>query len=38
MRVYLAKDLSNLPMYGNVPDLSQKMDAVDSFDSKRLII
>ena len=29
MRVYLAKDLSNLPMYGNVPDLSQKMDAVD---------
>lgn len=32
MRVYLAKDLSNLPMYGNVPDLSQKMDAVDSFD------
>lgn len=32
MKVYLAKDLSNLPMYGNVPDLSPQSDAVDSFD------
>lgn len=32
MKVYLAKDLSKLTMYGNVPELSLKNDAVDSFD------
>ena len=32
MKVYLAKDLLNLPMYGNVPDLTQNNESVDSFE------
>ena len=33
MKVYLAKDITNLPMYGSVPDLTQGDSIVaDSFD------
>ena len=32
MKVYLAKNELNLPMYGNVPDLSQNNEYVDSFE------
>ncbi len=32
MKVYLAKNLMNLPMYGNVPALSQNNESVDSFE------
>lgn len=33
MKVYLAKDITNLPMYGSVPDLTQGDSiVVDSFD------
>lgn len=33
MKVYLAKDITNLPMYGSVPDLTQDDSiVVDSFD------
>ena len=32
MKVYLAKYLLNFPMYGNVPDLSQNKESVDSFE------
>lgn len=32
MKVYLAHDLSNLPMYGGVPDLTQEKEKVVSFE------
>ena len=32
MKVYLAKDLSNLPFYGDVPALSQEMNSVEFFE------
>lgn len=32
MKVYLAKSLSNLPMYGDVPDLTQEKNKVVSFE------
>lgn len=33
MKVYLAKDITNLPLYGDVPDLTQgDTTVVDSFD------
>ncbi|MBR5181235.1 MAG: hypothetical protein IKW88_03180 [Clostridiales bacterium] len=32
MKVFLSKDLSNLPMYGDVPDLSQETNSVESFE------
>ena len=32
MKVFLAKSLINLPMYGNVPDLTQDKESVDSFE------
>ena len=32
MKAYLAKELSNLPMYGDVPDLTQTTSSTDSFD------
>lgn len=32
MKVYLAHDLSNLPMYGDVPDLTQEKEKVVSFE------
>lgn len=33
MKVYLAKDITNLPIYGSVPDLTQgDTTVVDSFD------
>lgn len=30
MKVYLAKSISNLPMYGDVPDLTQNNDSVET--------
>lgn len=32
MKVYLAKNVMNLPKYGNVPDLTQDNDSVDFFE------
>ncbi len=32
MKVYLAKNMMNLPMYGNVPALTQNNESVDSFE------
>lgn len=32
MKVFLAHNLSNLPMYGDVPDLTQEKETVVSFE------